>query len=138
MLTTQIAYLFPGVDFESEVVVVDDGQGAHIAIWNRPEPQPTAEELESARPAAEAWAARQAMPTLTPAQLDLALLQFGLLDAVEAFVAAADRETQIAYKKVKTFKRSNRLLNTAAGLLGMTDEQVDAVWMYGAALEPGE
>jgi len=82
--------------------------------------------------------ARAAMPSLTPAQLDLALLQFGLLDAVESFVAAADRPTQIAYKRVQTFERSNPLLNTAAGLLGMTDEQIDAVWMYGAALRPGE
>lgn len=138
MLTTLIAYLFPGVDFESEVIVVDDGQGSYIAHWGRAEPQPTAEELEAARPAAEAAAARAAMPTLTPAQLDLALLQFGLLDAVEAFVAAADRPTQIAYKRVQTFERSNPLLNTAAGLMGMTDEQIDAVWMYGAALRPGE
>lgn len=78
------------------------------------------------------------MPSLTPAQLDLALLHFGLLDAVEAFVAAADRPTQIAYKRVQTFERSNPLLSTAAGLLGMTAEQIDAVWMYGAALRPGE
>ena len=107
-------------------------------VWLHESTAPTLDEIDAARPAAAAAAARAAMPTLTPAQLDLALLQFGLLDAVEAYVAAADRETQIAYKKVKTFKRSNRLLNTAAGLLGMTDEQVDAVWMYGAALEPGE
>lgn len=106
--------------------------------WLSAEPQPTAEELEAVRVVAEATAARAAMSTLTPAQLDLALLQFGLLDAVEAFVSAADRPTQIAYKRVQTFERSNPLLNTAAGLLGMTDEQIDAVWMYGAALRPGE
>ncbi len=121
-------------DFELQ----DDGDGPYIAKWNRPELQPTPEELEAARPAAEVWAARQAMPSLTPAQLDLALLQFGLLDAVEAFVAAAGRPTQIAYKRIQTFERGNPLLNTAAGLLGMTDEQIDAVWMYGASLTPGE
>lgn len=136
MLAETLAYLGFAVltDFELQ----DEGAGPYIAKWNLPQPQPTAEELEAARPAAEAAAARAAMPTLTPAQLDLALLQFGLLDAVEAYVATADQETQIAYKKVKTFKRSNRLLNTAAGLLGMTAAQIDAVWMYGAALEPGE
>lgn len=137
-----LSYMFPGIDIGevgAECTIIKGFDNVQkIETWNRPEPQPTPEELEAARPAAEVWAARQAMPTLTPAQLDLALLQFGLLDAVEAFVAAADRPAQIAYKRVQTFERSNPLLNTAAGLLGMTDEQVDAVWMYGAALEPGE
>ena len=137
-IVTAIEYLFRGIELDRDYVVRDDGTGPYISRWSRPEPQPTPEELEAARPAAEAWAARQAMPTLTPAQLDLALLQFGLLDAVEAFVAATDRPTQIAYKRVQTFERSNPLLNTAAGLLGMTDEQIDAVWMYGASLTPGE
>ncbi len=111
--------------------VIYDGDIADVMVWDS----------QNIRPANEAEltaGARAAMPALTPAQLDLALLQFGLLDAVEAFVAAADRPTQIAYNKVQVFERSNPLLNTAAGLLGMTDEQIDAVWMYGAALLPGE
>lgn len=140
-LSAVLQHLFPGIEIgeqgsECSIFMGADGV-PRIETWNRPEPQPTAEELEASRPAAEAWAARQVMPTLTPAQLDLALLQFGLLDAVEAFVAAADRPTQIAYKRVQTFERSNPLLNTAAGMMKMTDEQVDAVWMYGAALTPG-
>lgn len=112
--------------------VIFEGDVQEIMVWDE-----TQQNIRAPNEPEIAAAARAAMPTLTPAQLDLALLQFGLLDAVEAYVAAADRETQIAYKKVKTFKRSNRLLNTAAGLLGMTDEQIDAVWMYGAALTPG-
>jgi len=113
--------------------VIFEGDIQEIMVWDEAQ-----QNIRAPNEAEIAAAARAAMPSLTPAQLDLALLQFGLLDAVEAYVAAADRPTQIAYKKVKTFKRSNLLLNTAAGLLGMTDKQVDAVWMYGAALEPGE
>lgn len=111
----------------------DNGDGTYRLDFDGSSRPATPEEIDSA----EAAAARAAMPTLTPAQLDLALLQFGLLDAVEAFVAAADRPTQIAYKRVQTFERSNPLLNTAARLLRMTDEQIDAVWMYGASLTPG-
>jgi hypothetical protein len=138
MLINSLKYLFPGFDPLRDAELRGDGGEPVIHAWYRAEPQPTAEELEAVRVVAEAAAARAAMPSMTPAQLDLALLQFGLLDAVEAFVAAADRPTQIAYKRVQMFQRNNPLLNTAAGLLGMTDEQIDAVWMYGAALRPGE
>lgn len=128
-----LLYLRPDLTPNSDYYAGETG-----FTWLHTSPTPTPEQIEAARPAAEAAAARAAMPSLTPAQLDLALLQFGLLDAVEAFVAAADRPTQIAYKRVQTFERSNPLLNTAAGQLGMTDEQIDAVWMYGASLKPGE
>lgn len=127
-----LLYLRPGLTPNSDYYAGETG-----FVWMHESTAPTPDEIDAARPAAEAAAARAAMPTLTPAQLDLALLQFGLLDAVEAFVAAADRPTQIAYKRVQTFERSNPLLNTAAGLLRMTDEQVDAVWMYGSTLTPG-
>lgn len=121
------------VDTPNDDEVVYHGATSDSLVWGADIQnlrEPTAQESSAI--------ARAAMPSLTPAQLDLALLQFGLLDAVESFVAAADRPTQIAYKRVQTFERSNPLLNTAAGLLGMTDEQIDAVWMYGAALRPGE
>lgn len=112
--------------------VIFEGEVGEFMVWDAAQ-----QNIRAPNESEIAAAARAAMPTLTPAQLDLALLQFGLLDAVEAFVAAANRPTQIAYKRVQTFERSNPLLNTAAGLLGMTDEQIDAVWKYGAALKPG-
>lgn len=137
MLSRTLIYMYPGIDLERDVIVVEEGSGPYIARWNDPRPQPTPEEIEAARPAAEAWWARRNMPTLTPAQLDLALLHFGLLDTVEAFVTAADRATQIAYRRVQTFERSNPLLNAAAQQLGMSDEQMDGIWMFGAAITPG-
>lgn len=120
-----------------DFLLADDGAGAYIAAWHSAQPQPTPEEIEAARPAAEAWWARRNMPTLTPAKLKIALHRLGLLDAVKAFVEAADVETQIAFYEVIDFERSNPLLNAAAKQLGMTDEQVDSIWMYGAAITPG-
>ena len=48
MLALSISALFPGIDFERECVLVDDGAGPYIAAWSRPEPQPTPEQIEAA------------------------------------------------------------------------------------------
>jgi hypothetical protein len=112
--------------------VIFDGDVTETMVWGD-----DVQNLREPTTAEQAAIARRNMPTLTPAQLDLALLHFGLLDTVEAFVAAADRATQIAYRRVQTFERSNPLLNAAAQQLGMTDEQMDGIWMFGAAITPG-
>lgn len=55
MLALSIAHLFPYIDFERECVLVDNGAGPYIAQWNRPEPQPTEQEIAAAMlPAAQA------------------------------------------------------------------------------------
>lgn len=55
MLAQTIQYLYPGIDMLRECIVQDDGDGPRIAQWNRPEPQPTPAEIETARlPAAKA------------------------------------------------------------------------------------
>jgi hypothetical protein len=48
MLSVAISHLFPSIDFTTECILVDDGTGPYIAAWNRPEPQPTPEEIEAA------------------------------------------------------------------------------------------
>lgn len=48
MLAQAINQLFPGIDFENECILVDDGKGPYIAKWNRPEKQPTEVEIQAA------------------------------------------------------------------------------------------
>ena len=54
MLARAINQLFPGIDFENECVLVDDGKGVRIEKWNRPERQPTDAEIEAAQVLADA------------------------------------------------------------------------------------
>lgn len=50
MIAECISYLIPGIDFLSECIIEDHGNGPYIAQWNRPEPQPTQAEIEAAKP----------------------------------------------------------------------------------------
>lgn len=60
MIAQTLAHLFPGIDLERECLLEDDGGGPRIAQWNRPEPQPTAEQLAAAaHPAALSAVTRQ-------------------------------------------------------------------------------
>lgn len=54
MLARAINQLFPGIDFESECIIVDDGRGPYIAKWARPEKQPTEAEIAAAQVLADA------------------------------------------------------------------------------------
>lgn len=43
-----LSYLFPGISFQypgGECLLRDDGNGAYIEVWRRPEPQPTQEQI---------------------------------------------------------------------------------------------
>lgn len=68
------------------------------------------------------------------AQFILALLQIGLLDEVEAAIAAADRATQINYKERLEFDRSYPLIATMAQVMGKTDAEIDALFVLAATL----
>lgn len=58
-LANAIRALIPGIDFERECILVDNGQGPRIAKWNRPEKQPTVAEIEAAQVLADAAEAAQ-------------------------------------------------------------------------------
>lgn len=47
-----VSQLFPGIDFERECLLQDDGSGPYIKAWRRAEKQPTLDELKAAEPAA--------------------------------------------------------------------------------------
>ncbi len=60
MLVETLRALFPGIDTINDCIVADDGNGPYIARWNRPEKQPTVQEIEAAWPAVQAALAAEA------------------------------------------------------------------------------
>lgn len=93
-------------------------------------------ELDLAAVAANQAAARKARvpTTLTVRQAKLALLAAGLLDDVDAAVAGADRATQVEWEYATTVERTWPTLVAMATALGMTDTQLDNLFIQGAAL----
>ena len=61
-LSDVLRYLIPQIRLNVDCVLQDDGDGvSYIAVWRRPEPQPTPAEIAAAEPAAQAaWEAEQA------------------------------------------------------------------------------
>lgn len=136
MLAAQLQVLFPGIkigpgDVGDECVIGEGG----IVSWTRPEPQPTEAEIEAAAPAALAAAARAAILPVTRRQMLTALHRAGLLETIQAAVAASgDIELQIAFDESQEFQRNNPFLATMAAALGKTDAEVDAIFALAATL----
>ena len=71
---------------------------------------------------------RESMPTLTPIQFDIKLNNVGLYDAVQDLIKDSF-ELRIAYNRATFFSRTDPFIDQARIALGLTDEQVDAMWM---------
>lgn len=71
---------------------------------------------------------------VSPNQFRLALLQSGLLDAVEAYVAAQPRPVQIEYGFAPRIHSQNPLIAAAAQALGLTDGQRLALFQLAETL----
>lgn len=100
-----------------------DAAGAHIGdTWNG---------AAFSRPAA----VPAPVPTsISPAQARLALDAFGLLDKVDAAVAVADKKTQIVWAQATSIERHSPTVAAMAAALGLTDAQIDALFIAGAAI----
>lgn len=73
--------------------------------------------------------------SVTKRQAQLALLNFGLLDAVNQAVASMGREAQINWDAASSIDRSNPFIEAIAkGVLGMTDAQLDQLFALAATL----
>ena len=72
--------------------------------------------------------------SVTPRQARLALLGAGLLDAVNAAVAAAGTQAQIDWDYALEIKRSNPLIASMAAGLGLTSAQIDDLFRTAATL----
>ncbi len=108
----------PLVDF----IVQDDGSGPYVREWLSSEPQPTAEEIDAAGEPVPA--------SVSPAQAKIALYEAGLLDQVEALVADYPyRPVSIWWTSALSFEREHPYLNALGLELGLTDEQIDALFI---------
>ena len=71
---------------------------------------------------------RERMPTLTPIEFDIKLNNAGLYDAVQELIK--DKfELRVAYNRATFFSRTGPFIDQARVALGLTDEQVDEMWM---------
>ena len=70
---------------------------------------------------------RQNMPTLTPIEFDVKLVDVGLYDQVQTLIQS-DIKLRIAYTRATFFSRTAPFIDQARIALGLTDEQVDMIW----------
>lgn len=76
----------------------------------------------------KAQLARERMPSLSPIEFDLKLVQHNLYDAVQDLISN-NLEIKIAYNRATFFSRTSEFIEQARIALGLTDEQVDEMWM---------
>ena len=70
---------------------------------------------------------RKNMPTLTPIEFDVKLVDAGLYDQVQELIQS-DIKLRIAYTRATFFSRTDSFVDQARIALNLTDEQVDAMW----------
>ena len=70
---------------------------------------------------------RQNMPPLSPIEFDIKLVDAGLYDAVQELIKD-NFEMRIAYNRATFFSRTASFVDQARISLGLTDDQVDAMW----------
>ena len=71
---------------------------------------------------------RERMPTLTPIEFDIKLVDAGLYDQVQGLIQS-DVKLKIAYTRATFFSRTDPFIDQARIALNLTDEQVDTMWM---------
>ncbi len=91
-------------------------------------------ELELVPPAEPAPVVPQ---SVGPYQARAALLAADLLDDVEALIAdpETDRAIKIAWEYASEFKRESPFIEQMAGALGLTEQQVDELFIAAAQVE---
>lgn len=70
---------------------------------------------------------RENMPTLTPIEFDIKLVDAGLYDKVQGLIQS-DIKLKIAYTRATFFSRTDQFIDQARIALELTDEQVDMIW----------
>ena len=71
---------------------------------------------------------RKRIPILKPIEFDITLNNAGLYDAVQELIKD-NFELRIAYTRATYFSRTDPFIDQARIALGLTDEQVDEIWM---------
>ena len=70
---------------------------------------------------------RERMSRLTPIEFDIKLNNAGLYDTVQDLIKD-NFEMRVAYNRATFFSRTASFVDQARIALGLTDEQVDAMW----------
>lgn len=84
-----------------------------------------------------AWDAARIPAPVNALHFRLALLEAGLLAAVESYVAGAPKTTQLAWAFHGEVEYDNPLVQAAAAGLGVSDTALRALFVRAAAIEPG-
>lgn len=71
---------------------------------------------------------------ISPRQIRMALTRAGLRTAVEAAVAAGDQDLKDWYEFSTAFERTNEQVAAMGAALGVTEQQLDALWALGVSL----
>lgn len=71
---------------------------------------------------------------VTPRQFRLALHAAGLLATANSIASQASEDVQIAWEYAVSFERVSPLIDTFAGVIGLTAEEVDAVFEAAAQI----
>ena len=71
---------------------------------------------------------RKNMPTLSPTEFDIKLVDAGLYDQVRGLIQS-DIKLKIAYTRATFFSRTDPFIDQARIALGLTNEQIDAMWV---------
>lgn len=74
------------------------------------------------------------IPAMTPRQIRLILNATGLRSQVEAMVAQSSQDVKDTWEFSTMIERSNPMLIAMAGQLGLTDQQIDDLFINGAKL----
>ena len=70
---------------------------------------------------------RERMPTLSPIEFDIKLVDAGLYEQVQDLIQS-DIKLKIAYTRATFFSRTDPFIDQARIALNLTDEQVDEIW----------
>ena len=118
----------------STVYVSRDGSGKVSGIFANPQPGFAEEALASDNAAVLAYLAPPVPASVTPYQARCALLNAGLLDGVNAAVTAAGGSMALAWEYATMIERSSSFIAAMQGGLGLSDAQVDALFVAAAAI----
>lgn len=77
---------------------------------------------------------RASLKPLSARQVRLILTQFGYRAQVESAINLASQDVKDEWNYANEFERTSPVLNGMAQMLGLTDEQVDAMFEQGAFL----
>lgn len=69
-------------------------------------------------------------------QAIVALSRAGLLDAVTQWVASQGAETKLVWDNAPEFARDSAMLNAAGAALGLTSDQMDALFASASSIAP--